>query len=138
MRAKYFRNVAALLYLVILFLPGANIAHSKQDPWPCEDNMKLLLDKSGKRIWFGTDKLKKRVTHQVAPKIPSSCKCKGTIWVDVLVNTEGQVQCVRAKLGHPLLKQAAIDAAKQWKFQPIVINGEKFAVFGRLAFRFST
>lgn len=127
-----------LLCLVTPLVLGISSVRADQEEWPCGGHSKLLRDSRGKPIWFKSDDLKKRAIHRVAPKLPSSVRAEGTIRVDVLVNVEGQVQCVTARKGHPLLRRAAEEAAKQWTFKPMVVRGETVAVFGRLAFHFTT
>lgn len=134
--AKRYLITVRLLCLVTLVVFATGV-RAKQEEWPCGGHSKLLRDNRGKPIWLKSDELKKRATHHVAPRLPSSVRAEGTIIVELLMDTEGNVQCVRASNGHPLLRRAAEEAAKQWKFKPVVVDGEIVAVFGRLAFRFS-
>jgi protein TonB len=69
-------------------------------------------------------------THQVAPHFPTMLR--GVIWkpttvdVNVFVDASGSVVKAEAaaKPGlHPLLSDAAVEAARQWKFQPAQFNG---------------
>jgi len=126
-----------MVCLVILCLSGRLLAQGRQDQWPCGEHPKLLRDNKGKPIWFKSEQLKNRAINRVSPKLPSSVRVEGTIIVDVLVDIEGKVQCVRARKGHPILRRATEEAAKQWTFKPVSINGEPVAVFGFLAFHFS-
>lgn len=126
-----------LMCLAILCLPCSLVIQGQQDQWPCGEHPKLLRGKRGEPIWFKSEQLKKRATNRVSPKLPSSVRVEGTIIVDVLVDTEGQVQCAKARKGHPILRRATEEAAKQWMFKPILVNGKPVAVFGFLAFHFS-
>jgi protein TonB len=38
--------------------------------------------------------------------------------------------------GHPLLRQAALEAAQQWKFRPTLLSGAPIKVTGVLIFNF--
>jgi TonB family protein len=131
-------KVLLLLCLTALFVL-ANISISgKQEQPPCSSHPKLLRNARGEPIWISSDGLKKRATHRVAPQLPSSVRAQGTIIVSVLVDTEGRVQCAKATKGHPLLRRAAEEAAKQWTFEPMEANGKPVAVFGCLIFDFAT
>ena len=44
------------------------------------------------------------------------------------VTAEGTVEEIRVVSGHPLLLDAAIDAVKQWRYQPTYLNGEPVPV----------
>jgi protein TonB len=41
----------------------------------------------------------------------------------VIVDKEGNVANIQLISGHPLLAPAAIDALKQWKYRPYLLNG---------------
>jgi protein TonB len=48
----------------------------------------------------------------------------------------GAVIAARAISGHPLLKDAAVDAARQWQFTPTSLSGVPVKVIGTLSFQF--
>jgi TonB family protein len=81
--------------------------------------------------------LEGRAIERVNPKLPSGCRCEGTVMVDILINTEGKVVCAKFAKGHPLLSSAAIEAARQWIFKPFELSGVKLSVYGHLELRFS-
>jgi protein TonB len=41
----------------------------------------------------------------------------------VTVDKEGNVANIQLISGHPILAPAAIDAVKQWKYRPYLLNG---------------
>jgi protein TonB len=47
----------------------------------------------------------------------------GTVRVEASIGKDGKVKSVRAISGPPLLKRAAEDAVRQWKYQPGMLNG---------------
>jgi hypothetical protein len=63
-----------------------------------------------------THMLMKYAKLKVQPKPPASCKCKGKIKVRVMVERD-HVVCATAVGGHPLLQEAAVEAAMKWRFQ---------------------
>jgi len=111
--------------------------YGQQDQWPCGGHPKLQRNQKGNPVWFSSEELKERAINRVSPKLPSSVRVKGTIIVDVLIDPEGKVKCVKARRGHPILRRATEEAARQWTFKPILVKGEPVAVFGFLAFQFS-
>ena len=60
--------------------------------------------------------LLKYVKVKVQPKPPRSCRCEGSVRVEVMVKGE-RVFCATAVDGHPLLQEAAVKAAMQWRFK---------------------
>jgi protein TonB len=41
----------------------------------------------------------------------------------ILITKAGDVATVELVLGHPILAAAAMDAVKQWKYKPYLLNG---------------
>jgi protein TonB len=62
-----------------------------------------------------------------------------TYWflLRVVVNENGEVYEARVVRGHPLLNLAAVDAVRQWKFKPTLMNGEPVPVLGTIAVSFN-
>jgi TonB family protein len=78
-------------------------------------------------------------THRVDPATPPAAraaKVTGTVVVEVVVDTQGDVISARAISGHPLLRDAAIEAARGWKFEPGQLHGKPVKVIGTLALTF--
>jgi bla regulator protein blaR1 len=60
-----------------------------------------------------------KITHQVAPLYPEEAKrakVEGKVVLDVTVEENGEVSMAKVVNGPTLLQQAAVDAAKQWRF----------------------
>ena len=73
--------------------------------------------------------------HRVDPVYPEEAKrqsIQGEVVVEIKVNDKGQVTDARAVSGNELLRQAAVDAAKQFQFS----NSLRTAVAARLTFNF--
>jgi len=69
--------------------------------------------------------------HQVKPEYPHLAKVTGTqgvVLLDAVIDKEGSIQSLRVISGHPLLTQAALDAVKQWRYRPTLLNGEPVEV----------
>lgn len=65
-------------------------------------------------------------------------RVEGTVTLSILVDEKGEVSCIKAVTGHPLLSGLAIDAAKKWKFKPMRQDGKPVGFYGVLEFHFST
>jgi TonB family protein len=61
----------------------------------------------------------------------------GEVVVEVTVDECGNVVMARALSGHPLLRQAAIDAAIRTRFSPTLLSGLPVRVKGTMAYNFS-
>ena len=53
------------------------------------------------------------------------------------ISKEGTIQNLRVLSGPPLLIQSALDAVKQWRYRPYVLNGEPVEVETTITVMFS-
>src|SRR5262249_11061395 len=77
-----------------------------------------------------------RAIHKVDPEYPEEARSagvQGNIVLDVTINENGEVSDAKVVSGHRLLRQAAIDAAKQWRFS----NPQKIEVVIQLTLAFT-
>jgi TonB family protein len=65
---------------------------------------------------------------KVNPQYPSDARVQGTVLLKVNIDKEGNVANIQVISGHPLLIPAAIEAVKQWKYKPYLLNNEPIAV----------
>src|SRR5262249_34902986 len=71
------------------------------------------------------------------PPIAKAAKASGAVEVQILIGETGEVIDANVIAGHPLLRDAALQAARQWVFQPTELSGEAVKVQGILTFNFS-
>jgi TonB family protein len=71
------------------------------------------------------------------PPVARAAGAQGEVTVEVVVNEDGNIESAKAISGHPLLQQAAVDAARQWQFKPTQLEGKPVKVRGRISFVFS-
>jgi len=68
-----------------------------------------------------SEELLRRAKTRVQPAYPELAKkmnLSGTARIEVVVAPNGTVKDARIVGGHPVLAGAALDAAKQWRFEP--------------------
>lgn len=53
---------------------------------------------------------------------------EGIVTIDAVIDTEGNVAEMRIISGPPLLLQAALDAVRQWKYEPTYLNDQAISV----------
>jgi len=70
------------------------------------------------------------------PQLAKSAGVEGTVVVEVTVGESGSVVSTRVVSGHPMLRQAAESAARQWTFTPTILSGTPVKVVGTLTFNF--
>ena len=72
-----------------------------------------------------------RPVNAVQPTYPKSARQKhvqGKVSLTCTIARDGSVKSVRATSGNALLIKAATDAVLQWKFKPVLLNGEAIEV----------
>jgi protein TonB len=57
------------------------------------------------------------------PKLARESGASGIVELTATVGADGHVKAVKVVRGHPLLRQAAVDAVKQWIYRPTMLNG---------------
>jgi protein TonB len=83
---------------------------------------------------------KPRPTHQPSPQYPPALRkrgIQGTVQIEFVVDTRGVVSKPSVvKSVHPELDRAALDAVKQWKFQPAMRGGQPVPIKTRAPITF--
>jgi TonB family protein len=67
-----------------------------------------------------------RIVHRADPIYPSEAlkqKVEGQVMLDTLIGEDGTVKEVQAVSGPDLLRPAAVDAVKWWRFEPYQVDG---------------
>ncbi len=65
----------------------------------------------------------------VYPPIAKSARIQGTVTLQAIIGTDGAVQNLQVvSAASPLLVQAAMDAVKEWVYQPTLLNGNPVTV----------
>ncbi len=74
------------------------------------------------------------------PKYPLEAKksgIQGTVWMEALISTDGTIKNLKVLDGHPVLAKAATDAAKQWRYRPVNLEGFPVEVIAEIEVRFA-
>ncbi len=70
------------------------------------------------------------------PPIAKAARASGTVTVQIVVDETGQVISASPVGGHPLLQQAAAQAARQARFSPTLLSGQPVKVSGVITYNF--
>ena len=84
-----------------------------------------------KRIRVGGSVQKARLAKRVAPVYPAlarQARIQGTVKLTAIIAKDGTIQKLEVGGGHPLLVPAALEAVKQWRYKPTLLNGEPVEV----------
>lgn len=72
------------------------------------------------------------------PAIAQAAHISGVVAIDVLVDRSGNLQKALVVSGPPMLLAAALEAAKSWRFKPLVVGSQGLPYMVQLAFSFHT
>jgi TonB family protein len=106
-----------VLSLLLICLACAVVA---QDAPPPESRQDVSSSEA-------VDSLIKRVSPAYPP-LARQARIQGTVILKIVISKSGDVQNLQLISGHPMLAPAAIEAVKQWKYKPFIVNGEPVEV----------
>ncbi len=84
-----------------------------------------------KRITVGGNVQAAHLVNRVQPTYPPlarQTRISGTVKLHAIIGKNGAVEQLQVVSGHPLLVQSALDAVRQWRYQPTLLNGEPVEV----------
>jgi TonB family protein len=80
------------------------------------------------------------VVSKVPPSYPPDARAariQGSVVIHAVIDKSGNIGNLTVISGHPLLAQAALDAVKQWKYRPYLLNGNPVEVDTQITVNFS-
>jgi TonB family protein len=123
----------SLQFLICALLFTLPVAYGKTGQQEAQASAPKIVRKSG-GVLAGS------ATNRVEPAYPPLAKAariSGSVVVEIMIDQEGYVASARALSGHPLLKDAAVSAVKEWRFTPTKLGGEAVNVVGTITFNFN-
>lgn len=78
--------------------------------------------------------------HRVQPAYPHLAqvgRIQGTVLLRAIISRLGTIEDLHVISGHPMLVGAAIDAVRQWRYRPYILNGEPVEVETQVTVNFS-
>ena len=66
--------------------------------------------------------------NPVYPPIAKAARISGTVVLQAEISKQGTIENLHVLSGHPMLVQSALDAVKQWRYKPYMLNGEPVPV----------
>jgi len=62
------------------------------------------------------------------PPLARQARIQGTVVLHAVISKDGSIENLTLVQGHPMLAPAAIEAVRQWKYKPYLLNGEPVEV----------
>jgi protein TonB len=73
----------------------------------------------------------------VYPRIAVAARMQGTVHIQAIIERDGTIGHLKVLSGPPLLQNAALDAVKQWRYKPTLLNGEPVEVVTEIDVNFA-
>ena len=80
------------------------------------------------------------VLHKVQPTYPPlarTARVQGSVLLAAVIGKDGTIQNLHVISGHPLLTQAALEAVRQRRYRPYILNGEPVEVDTQVTVNFT-
>lgn len=78
-----------------------------------------------------------RQPRPVYPPLARQARIQGTVRLTAVIAKDGTIQELQVVNGHPLLVPSALEAVKQWVYQPTLLNGEPVEVITQIDVNFT-
>lgn len=78
-----------------------------------------------------------RKVQPTYPPLARTARVQGSVVLAAIIGKDGTIQNLHVISGHPLLTQAALDAVKQWRYRPYILNGEPVEVDTQVTVNFN-
>ncbi|HEX3321555.1 MAG TPA: energy transducer TonB [Terriglobales bacterium] len=78
-----------------------------------------------------------RKVQPAYPPLARQARIQGQVLLQAQISKDGSIENLQLISGHPMLAPAAIEAVKQWRYKPYMLNGEPVAVDTQVVVNFT-
>ena len=71
------------------------------------------------------------------PPLAKSARIQGPVVLEAVISKAGVIENLRLVSGHPMLVSAAIEAVRQWRYRPYILNSEPIEVETQITVNFT-
>ena len=75
-------------------------------------------------------------TRPVYPPLARQARISGTVELTGVIGIDGRIRELQVVHGHPFLAKAAIEAVREWTYEPTLLNGEAVEVIAPITIHF--
>jgi protein TonB len=96
--------------------------------------------KTPSRITIGGNVQQAKLVRQpkpIYPPLAKQARISGIVHLAAIISKDGTIQDLKVISGHPLLIPSALEAVKQWVYQPTLLNGEPVEVSTQIDVNFT-
>jgi protein TonB len=107
-----------------LGMTDGNVGSNPVVPSPPKTNQPARLKRGGDV----EEALLLSQTKPAYPLLAIQTRTQGDVVLRAIIGKDGSVAELQVVSGHPLLVKAAMDAVRQWRYKPTLLNGEPVEV----------
>ena len=78
-----------------------------------------------------------RKVQPTYPPLARAARIQGTVVLQAVISKQGGIENLRVLAGHPMLVPAAIEAVRQWRYRPYILNNEPVEVETQITVNFA-
>ena len=101
------------------------------DPLNCGDVPPVIRQEAPATQHVSSGVMQGMLINKVIPTYPAiaqAIRASGTVVLQATISRTGTIENLRVMSGPAMLQQAAIDAVKQWRYRPYMLNGQPVEV----------
>jgi len=111
-----------------LFSEGTRPALPAAPPAPVAHPLRLSHMSEGNLV---------RKVQPTYPALARSARIQGMVVLQAVISRQGTIENLSVLTGHPMLVPAALDAVRQWRYRPYILNNEPVEVETQITVNFS-
>ena len=70
------------------------------------------------------------------PRLALSARIEGTVRLQATISRDGRIENLHVLSGHPLLTGPAMEAVREWRYHPVLLNGDPVEVITEIEVNF--
>jgi protein TonB len=78
-----------------------------------------------------------RKVQPAYPALARSARIQGAVVLQATISTQGAIENLKVLSGHPILVPAALEAVRQWRYRPYILNNQPVEVETQVTVNFS-
>ncbi len=122
---------ARVVLLFALIVPGLSAQDQPSSPGSNDSSQSTSPTSGPQRIRVGASVAAAQIEQQVPPVYPALAKeahVSGTVVLHAVIGKDGALLKLDPVSGPPMLLASAMDAVRQWRYKPTLLNGQPVEV----------
>ena len=109
--------------------PGGVLGGVLGNPMPPIVPKAAALPAPPQKLRISSGVAEANLIHRILPQYPPlarQARIEGVVKLQAIISKDGSIENLRVVSGHKMLAQAALEAVRQWRYKPTLLNGEPY------------